>query len=199
MLIAICGKSASGKDTLLAELKKNFGYEKLLSATDRPKRPGEVNGREYHFVTPNEFQILKKAGKLVEERSYHTMFAGQSQTVHYGLLGAELNPDKKYAVILDIEGIKALKSYFPEENIQTFYLDADDNTRTSRCLKRGDYDFTEWNRRLAADNIDFSPEKLSSVQPLRMDATMPSSRLAQIVDSFAELSQEQEHEEEYER
>lgn len=47
-MIILVGKSCSGKDTVVKELTK-MGYNKIVTCTTRPPRPGEINGREYHF------------------------------------------------------------------------------------------------------------------------------------------------------
>ena len=48
-MIILVGKSCSGKDTVVKELAK-MGYNKIVTCTTRPPRPGEIDGREYHFL-----------------------------------------------------------------------------------------------------------------------------------------------------
>ena len=57
-LFYIMGKSASGKDTIYQRLLRNpeFSLERLVIYTTRPIRDGELDGREYHFVTEEDFQ-----------------------------------------------------------------------------------------------------------------------------------------------
>ena len=69
-LFYIMGKSASGKDTIYQRLLRNpeFSLERLVIYTTRPIRDGELDGREYHFVTEEDFQKqrerLSKTGDM---------------------------------------------------------------------------------------------------------------------------------------
>lgn len=67
VVATVTGPSASGKTELVAELCKSHNFEKLVSVTTRPMRDGEVEGRDYYFITEEEFFKLKNAGKLVQE------------------------------------------------------------------------------------------------------------------------------------
>jgi guanylate kinase len=64
-LVAICGKRGAGKETVLQALLRNFpGFRRIVPHTTRLARPTEVNGREYHFVTDDEF------GRLVDRERF---------------------------------------------------------------------------------------------------------------------------------
>ena len=56
-VVAICGKSAAGKDTFLQEiLKLNKGsFHEIVSCTTRPPREGEVHGKNYYFISEEQF------------------------------------------------------------------------------------------------------------------------------------------------
>ena len=71
-LFYIMGKSASGKDTINQRLLRNteLYLERLMIYTTRPIRDGELDGREYHIVTEEDFQKLKAEGKIIEDRGY---------------------------------------------------------------------------------------------------------------------------------
>jgi len=64
----MCGPSGTGKSTLLGKLFKDhpgqFGFS--ISHTTRNPRAGEENGREYHFVTKDEFMKRVDAGEFLE-------------------------------------------------------------------------------------------------------------------------------------
>ena len=69
------GKSSSGKDTLYKEVLKALPKLKtLVLYTTRPIREGEQEGIEYHFVTDEELERFEKAGKIIEERTYDTVY-----------------------------------------------------------------------------------------------------------------------------
>ena len=66
MLYTLCGLSGSGKTTLLeAVLQQMPRLARLVTFTTRPPRPGEVPGRDYHFVTEADFQTMVATGQLV--------------------------------------------------------------------------------------------------------------------------------------
>lgn len=161
-LTILCGKSASGKDTLLKELLKK-GCSPLVSFTDRPMRKGEKEGVEYYFVSKKEFQYLIDKDVLIEYREYKTTFNNEIKIFRYGLPKKELDKDKNYVTIMDIQGAKELMDYYGSSNCQVYYIFAPLSVRKERCMKRGDYDEYEFERRVKADDKDFSPKKQESV------------------------------------
>ena len=160
MIIVLCGKSACGKDTLLKELIKD-GFEPLISTTSRPMREGEVDGREYYFISREEFKQRLASDRFIEYRIYHTLVNNIPDDWYYGMEKREFDPNKNYIVILDIEGTEAFKHIYGNQ-VFAIYIDAHDEQRTKWAQSRGSFDETEWNRRLADDNIKFSTSKVST-------------------------------------
>ena len=67
-LIVLSGPSGVGKSTLVGEVRKALPYlEFSISCTTRKPRPGEQNGREYYFLTQEEFEARSQAGGFIEE------------------------------------------------------------------------------------------------------------------------------------
>ena len=64
-VIAICGKSAAGKDTLLQEILKlnRPDVHEIISCTTRPPREGEIHGKNYYFLSNQEFADKIENGK----------------------------------------------------------------------------------------------------------------------------------------
>lgn len=98
-VIVISGPSGSGKSTLLSRLFRThpqaFGFS--ISHTTRGPRPGETNGREYHFTTPAAFGELAETGAFIE----HATFAGKSYGTSYEAVSEVLEAGR--ACVLDIE------------------------------------------------------------------------------------------------
>ena len=70
-LIVISGPSGAGKGTLIARLlERSDRFRVATSATTRPRRPSEVDGREYHFMTDAEFQQRVDRNEFLEHVSY---------------------------------------------------------------------------------------------------------------------------------
>lgn len=72
-IVVLIGESSSGKDSILNELVKRFGFHKAVSYTTRPMRDGEVDGKDYHFLNSNkQFNHLLNSGQMFEKTEYHT-------------------------------------------------------------------------------------------------------------------------------
>ena len=79
-LFIICAPSGAGKTSLVAELLKiDSGIRLSVSYTTRAPRNGEVNGRDYHFVTPEDFQARQAAGEFLESALVHGNHYGTSR------------------------------------------------------------------------------------------------------------------------
>lgn len=163
MIIILIGKSASGKDTLLNEMIKD-GIEPMISTTSRPIRDGEEDGVDYNFVSKDYFE--NHLDSFLEYRSYNTLFQNHPDTWYYGSPKVELDPEKDYVKIVDIDGAKSIIDYYGKENTYTIYLDVPDDIREQRAKQRGSFNITEWNRRLQDDNIKFSQAALEPVADL---------------------------------
>lgn len=156
-LFIISGSMATSKDTTLNELSNRGVIKTLLSTTTRPKRPFEQQGREYNFVTEEEFD--KK--DFVEKRLYRV---ANGDTWYYGLSYDEIfkcyDIPGNYAVILDVQGMRKLKRYINRifgEGIEviTVMLQASYYTRLKRYLNRDKIDdelIKECCRRMLADS-----------------------------------------------
>ncbi len=156
----IIGKSGSGKDTLLKKMVAE-GKTPIVSYTTRPMRVGEVDGVDYHFVSHDEFQYLIESNQLTEYRTYTTAVGGKRDTWFYG--SPRLDLGKDYVGVLTPEGaIPFIKAY--GKSVEIIYMQVSDEIRRARAIKRGSFDETEWQRRLAADEKDFSEEVISNLK-----------------------------------
>lgn len=161
-IIVLVGKSSCGKDTIQKKLIEEYGYTGLVSTTSRPPRTGEQEGVDYHYVTNEEFEKQITNGEMIEYREYHP---ANGETWYYGLSkkAFEINTDKK-VVVLELYGLKELKKFLKGKNVKltSYYISANQEIRTERAKSRGSFDEAEWERRLIADNNDFTVEELAS-------------------------------------
>jgi guanylate kinase len=82
LLFVITAPSGAGKSSLIQGLlTAERGVALSVSYTTRAPRPGEVDGREYHFVAPNEFGAMLERGEFLESAEVHGHRYGTSQKV----------------------------------------------------------------------------------------------------------------------
>lgn len=112
LLVVITGPSGVGKDSLVARLKERpgstFGF--AVTATSRPPREGEVDGRDYHFVTREEFERMVGAGEMLE----HAVVYGQLKGVPKRSVRKVLDEGKHVLLRTDIQGARTLKTLVPD-------------------------------------------------------------------------------------
>lgn len=164
-LFCIMGKSASGKDTIFKQLvqDKELGLKTVVSYTTRPMREGEQNGVEYHFVTGQKLEELKKAGKVIECRDYHTVHGIWSYfTADDGQV--DFNSDQDAIIIGTLESYAQIRIFYGKENVVPIYVNVEDGERLTRALNREKQQdqpkYLELCRRFLADAEDFSEDKL---------------------------------------
>ncbi len=78
ILIVVSGFSGAGKGTIMERLLKDYPdtYALSISATTREPRPGETHGKEYFFVTEEEFQAMVRDNALLEYAQYVSHYYG---------------------------------------------------------------------------------------------------------------------------
>ena len=154
-IIALAGFSSAGKDTLANFMSEDLGYDFVISHTTRPMRPEESEGNPYYFITDNEMCSLSINNKLVEAREYDSIYGKW----FYAVSKDEISDDKKYIVVVDINGYKQLKEYFGNRVIGIFIESSEPERRARAIASRADFNIDEWNRRLK-DDIEKFPEHL---------------------------------------
>lgn len=109
-LIVISGASGVGKGTVVkAMMAQREDLYFSVSATTRPPRPGEVDGRDYYFVTREEFEKMIARGEMLEYDEHARNY--------YGTPKAQIEEKRSRGhVLLDIEpnGAKNVKKNYPE-------------------------------------------------------------------------------------
>lgn len=70
MVIIFLGKSGSGKDTIAKKVAEKLNIKKIITNTTREKRPGEIDGINYHYKTKEEFMKDIQTGKMIEWTIY---------------------------------------------------------------------------------------------------------------------------------
>lgn len=152
VIIAICGKAATGKDTLAEKLSSLLGAHNIVSDTTRPKRKNEKDGIDYHFLSSLSFLKKIKTGKYLEHSCFNNWY--------YGTDIDEIHKNSINVGVFNKEGIEALLSKDREYayTILPVYLESNLLTRIKRYIKRDRISY-ELVRRILVDEKDFKDFK----------------------------------------
>lgn len=146
-IVALFGESASGKDTIQKHMVSNMGAHGIVSCTTREKRDYEEEGKDYYFLTNEEFAVKVLDGSMLEATEFNGWFYG---TPIDALKENELNVG-----IFNPAGIDALMQDSRLE-VLPIYVKASDKTRLLRSLNREENpNCSEICRRFFADKEDF--------------------------------------------
>ncbi|HET7046754.1 MAG TPA: guanylate kinase [Solirubrobacteraceae bacterium] len=156
MVFVITGPSGVGKGTLIRGLLERIPELELsTSATTRKPRPGELDGVEYHFLTPEQFAERVDAGDFVE----HATYSGNM----YGTLRSELERRARAGnpVVLEIEvqGARQVREALPE-SVAVFIAPPSLDALRARLVGRGTDTAEEVDERLrtAERELEAQPE-----------------------------------------
>jgi guanylate kinase len=141
-ILVITGPSGVGKGTLIRLLLDRFPRMALsVSATTRDPRPGEEDGVDYRFLSPEEFQRRIDAGEFLEWAEY----AGH----RYGTLKSELERDADPLVLeIEVQGARQVRERVPEAT-SVFIAPPSDEALRTRLVGRGSDGPEQIERRLA--------------------------------------------------
>ncbi len=146
-MIIISSPSGAGKTTICKKILKNNNKIKLsISYTTRPKRTGEVNKKDYNFVSIKQFQNLNKKKFFIETAKVFDHYYGSP---HKNIKNAFKN--NKYILFdIDWQGAKKLRNKFPKTSIIDFFiLPPNKKELRERLVKRGRDNKKEINKRLS--------------------------------------------------
>ena len=149
-LITITGPSGAGKDTVARMLSEMGGYKVLCSYTTRPKRDGEIDGVEHHFVD--------KCDVPHDKMLAYTQYGGYE----YWTTIDQVTDRTIY--VIDEDGLKSLCKKFPDIELFKICVSARESTRLSRGVSRDRIDRDKQRKRLPLpfyDAVIFNNDTLS--------------------------------------
>lgn len=147
-LVIISGPSGVGKNTVVQRVLRACGgnLERSVTATTRPPRPGEQNGVDYYFLTPEEFARRRKEGAFLE--CFQLFESGH----WYGTLASDVSERLARGawvlLAIDVQGTMALMEQFPEA-VTIFLLPPSQEELERRLRQRGTETEASIQRRLA--------------------------------------------------
>lgn len=150
-MIILTGPSASGKTVIAYNLDKKYGITKAITTTTREMRVGEVNGKDYYFVSKEEFENLIKEDKLVEHACYSGNF--------YGCSKSEVADNK--VVVLDPNGLRSFKA-LNDKHLVSFFIETPEEEREKRMIERQDKS-EKIVERLKNDRVSFNKDNIEGI------------------------------------
>lgn len=151
-MIVLAGASASGKTEVAKLLAKKYGICKVITTTTRKKRIGEIDGRDYFFVSKKKFEEMIHEGKFVE----YTYYNGNL----YGSTKDQITDNK--CIVIDPAGLRSYIALKNEYKIVTFFLECDEETRIKRMKERGD-EPDKITSRIKHDRVAFKKSNIAKV------------------------------------
>lgn len=154
-LLVFSAPSGSGKTTIVKHLleQQDLNLAFSVSAATRSAREGEVNGRDYHFITLDEFKQHIKHDDFVEwEEVYRDNF--------YGTLKTEIEriwaEGKNVIFDIDVAGGLRIKKKFPEETLAVFVKPPSIDELKIRLKKRSTESEDKINMRIAKASVELA-------------------------------------------
>ena len=155
-LIVFSAPSGAGKTTLVKYIIESFSEIRFsISATSRKARGQEKDGKDYYFLSSEEFKTRIKNEEFIE---YEEVYGGN----YYGTLKSEVDriwKDKKIAIFdLDVVGGANLKGMFPDETLSIFVMPPSIEILRGRLIERGDVSKEEIDVRIkkAESELDYA-------------------------------------------
>ena len=147
-ILVFTAPSGAGKTTLVHHLLDTYPNRVAfsVSATTRKARANEVDGRDYYFLTPEDFRARVDRGEFLE---YEEVYADQ----YYGTLNSEI--DRIWAegkvVLFDVEvkGATAIRDRYPEATCAVFVAPPSEEVLFGRLRNRGTEDVESLKKRIA--------------------------------------------------
>jgi len=112
MLVIISGPSGVGKDTIIDALRRRHHdpeYHYVVTCTTRAKRPGEVDGIDYHFLDRATFAARRKAGEFLEANDVHGNWYGTPRSQ----VREKLAEGRDVILKIDVQGAQVVKEKIP--------------------------------------------------------------------------------------
>jgi len=133
-LMIVSSPSGAGKTTLTRRLLDEFAAQLAFSVsyTTRPQRPGEVEGRDYHFVTPEQFDQMARRGDFAE----HAFVFGNRYGTAQAPVEAALARGSDVIFDVDWQGGAALEARWPDDSLKVFILPPDLTVLAARLQNR---------------------------------------------------------------
>jgi guanylate kinase len=114
-ILVLSAPSGGGKSTLVQKVVASTGgVVRSVTYTTRPKRAGEIHGRDYHFICQGEFRVRQRAGEFLESATVHGHLYGTSRSDVARLCAQGLD----VLLVIDYQGAAALR----QQKVEALYI-----------------------------------------------------------------------------
>ncbi len=145
LLIVISGPSGVGKDSVLTRMKEmKLPFHFVVTATTRPRRRGEVNGKDYFFITNDQFAEMIEKDELLEYAYVYNDYKG----IPKSQVSQALATGKDVLMRLDVQGAATIRRLCPDA-VLIFLTTDDEDELVRRLQKRGTETVGDVNLRIA--------------------------------------------------
>ena len=178
LLIVLSGPSGAGKDTILDRMKtRHLPFHFVVTATTRPMRPNEVDGKDYFFVSFDEFARMIEADELLEYAIVYNDYKGiPKQQVRQAL---ESNQD--VVMRIDVQGAATIRKKSPDA-VLIFLTTKTEEELEERLRKRETDTPEELNLRIA-----MARQELRQIEMFDYVVVNPDLQLDEAVDTIAAI------------
>jgi guanylate kinase len=153
-VFVITGPSGVGKGTLIEKLLERIPELELsVSATTREPRPGEEDGRDYHFLSESEFERRVGAGEFLE----HATYSGHRYGTLREVVESRLAEGRSVVLEIEVQGARQVRAAMPEA-VQIFIAPPDPSALRRRLEGRGTDSAEAIERRLRTAELELEAQ-----------------------------------------
>lgn len=176
-LLLVAGPAGTGKSTLCDLITgRHPDIARVVTTTERPPRPSEVDGKSYHFLTPAQFDEKLAANDFLEWALVHQKHRyGTSRSAVLGQLA-----HSHLALVVDVQGVKALRESNLSCRMASIFLTAPVDVLRQRIAHRGGSDPADLDRRMASAEREMQ-------QSANFDFVIPSGDREDDYAAFLEI------------
>ena len=180
LLILFSGPSGVGKDTVLdVVLNKNKDLQKSISLTTRDKRENETDGKDYYFISSEDFEKMIAQGEVLEYAQYGSNLYGTPK----GPVDKWLSEGKTVVLKIEVQGAENIKKLYPD-SVGIFLLPPSMEVLESRLRSRGTEDEADVKKRLEIAQDEMRKSKMYDYFVINEDIDCASDDVLTIIKAL---------------
>ena len=184
LLIVISGPSGSGKDTVMQRMKeRGLPFHFVVTATTRPKRTNEIQGKDYFFVSKEEFARMIEENELIE----YAIVYGDYKGIPKDQVRQALASGRNVVLRIDVQGAETVRKLAPEALM--IFLTTENEVELERRLRDRK---TETNDSLAL-RIATARKELQRLEAFDYVVVNRDSHLDETVDTIRSIIDAEQH------